>query len=122
MLFLCLKENKYCRRKGVHRMFDNKRYMTKGIDEEIPLEIQLYLWNCIDTLKEKGRELDYLQVFKLEKIKITFANMEYQMIEHRQEVPQFMMSYNIFPTEMVDANIFVIDDGRYSTMMLSAEY
>lgn len=36
-------------------MFDNDRYITKGIQAEIPLELQLFFWNCIDTRKIQGR-------------------------------------------------------------------
>ena len=42
-------------------MFNNKRYLTKGIDESIPLELQLFMWNCIDRMPEPK---DYLQVFE----------------------------------------------------------
>lgn len=28
-------------------MFDNDRYMTIGVKNEIPLELQLFLWNGI---------------------------------------------------------------------------
>ena len=44
-------------------MFDNQRFLTRGVDAEIPLELQLFLWSCIDRLPE---ERDYFQVFKLE--------------------------------------------------------
>lgn len=35
-------------------MFDNARYMATGIKNEIPAELQVFMWDCIDTLKEKG--------------------------------------------------------------------
>ena len=56
----------------------NERYMTRGIAETVHPEIVLLLWNLIDRLKEKGVELDYLQVFKL-----SILNGE-QIILHRQ--------------------------------------
>ena len=46
-------------------MFDNQRYITRGIDTEIPFELQLFMWDCIDRLPE---ECDYFQVFKLENL------------------------------------------------------
>jgi hypothetical protein len=102
-------------------MFDkNNRYMTKGIQHEIPLALQLFLWNCIDTLKEQGQELDYLQVFEI--ITERADDILFQKIEHRQEVPVYSMTYRILPTEIVNAKIFVIDDGKYSTMLLAKEY
>ncbi len=44
-------------------MFQNKRFLTRGVQAEIPMELQLFLWNCIDQLPE---ERDYFQVFKLD--------------------------------------------------------
>ena len=43
-------------------MFRSPRYMTKGIDEDIPFELQMFIWSCINALPE---ESDYLQVFEL---------------------------------------------------------
>lgn len=101
-------------------MFDNKRYMTTGIKNEIPLRIQLFMWSCIDTLKEQRQEVGYLQVFKLTKERAD--DIEYQLVEHRQEVPEYKKKFSIFPSEIVDAKIFIIDDGDHSTMMLAEEY
>jgi hypothetical protein len=103
------------------KMFDKyNRYTTRGIEREISIELQLYLWNCIDKLKEQGKELDYLQVFELTKER--FDDIYFQRIEHRQEVPEYRSEYNVFPTEMVNAKIFVIDDDTHSTMLLAEEY
>lgn len=101
-------------------MFDNNRYITKGVQQEIPLELQLFMWNCIDTLKEQGQELDYLQVFELTKERAD--DIFFQKIEHRQEVPKYSMTYRLFPKDMVETKIFVIDDGSHSTMMLAEDY
>ena len=101
-------------------MFGNNRYITKGVQQEVPLELQLFMWNCIDTLKEQGQELDYLQVFELTKERAD--DVFFQRIEHRQEVPKYSMTYRLFPKEMVNARIFVIDDGSHSTMMLAKDY
>lgn len=101
-------------------MFDNDRYITKGIDTKIPIELQLFLWNCIDILKEQRKELDYLQVFELTKQIVD--DVFYQKIEHRQEVPEYKQTYKIVDKEIVEAKIFVIDNGSYSTMMIAEEY
>lgn len=42
-------------------MLDNQRYLTKGVQAEIPLELQLFMWRCINRL---SKERDYIQVFK----------------------------------------------------------
>lgn len=50
-------------------MFDNKenRYITKGVNEQVPKEIQLYCWQLIDKKRSEAEtELDYLQIFIFE--------------------------------------------------------
>ena len=46
-------------------MFDNKRYLTRGIASKVPLTIQLLIWQMIDKLRDKRSKVDYLQVFKV---------------------------------------------------------
>lgn len=41
---------------------EKKRYLTRGIDETIPLELQLFMWNAIDNMPAPK---DYLQIFEL---------------------------------------------------------
>ena len=43
------------------------RYITRGANEKLDLRLQLILWSMIDKLNEEGKELDYLQVFKVRK-------------------------------------------------------
>lgn len=103
-------------------MFDNStRYITKGIQQEIPIELQLLLWRFIDALKDQMMEVDYLQVFELTIGKV--GDLPFQMIIHREESPQYSKTYKILTKEVVDAKIFVIDDENgHSTMMLAGEY
>lgn len=42
-------------------MFNNPRYVTSGINSELPLLTQIVLWGLIDTMEVA--EKDYLQVF-----------------------------------------------------------
>ena len=94
-------------------MFDNKRYLTRGIDSEIPLELQLFLWSCIDRLPP---ERDYLQVFALKPIGVM------QGITHRSEQPEYRMKYLIPSDKPITAKVYVIDSIDYSTMLLAEEY
>lgn len=96
-------------------MFAKDRYLTRGVSNEIPLEIQLLLWSMIGEVTVKK---DYLQVFEIEPIKDNLLR-----IEHRQEVPKYkkeIIVRNLGINSKV--KLFVIDDGEYSTMMLSEEY
>lgn len=100
-------------------MFTNKRYITRGIANEIPDEIQLVLWIMIENLSRSiPSGLDYLQVFWL-------SNQDgKQKIIHSQEQPEYrneiLVALLCQPVE--HAKIFVIDDGGHSTMMLAEEY
>ena len=45
-----------------YNMFENKRYITRGVSQKVDLPLQLFMWQCIDELDVPK---DYLQVFKL---------------------------------------------------------
>ncbi|PWX62873.1 hypothetical protein CYK82_13885 [Clostridium perfringens] len=95
------------------------RYITRGANEKLDLRLQLILWSRIDKLNDEGKELDYLQVFKIRKCK------EGIVIEHSQEVPEYKEKY-VLALNDIEVNetlkVFVIDDEEYSTMMLAEEY
>ncbi len=94
-------------------MFNNKRYLTCGIDSTIPLDIQLFLWGCVEKLPEPK---DYLQVFELKPVGCL------QSIIHTSEEPEYMMEY-LFPSDNpINEKVYVIDDGDHSTMLLASEY
>ena len=51
----------------VEYKFDGKKYVTKGIEETLPPDVQLFLFMCLNIMHDKTTgQLDYLQVFKLE--------------------------------------------------------
>ena len=93
---------------------DKPRYLTRGIDASIPLEIQLFLWNAIDNMPEPK---DYLQIFELTK------KSGLQCILHKSEQPEYNMTY-ILPTveNAIECKIYCIDSTDYCTMLLSEEY
>jgi len=92
----------------------NKRYVTRGINNAVPLLTQLFLWQCIDTL---DCPKDYLHVFKCS------VYDRKQKIIHIQEQPEYTKEY-LFNTDtpLFVGKIFSIDDGGHSTMLLSEEY
>lgn len=90
------------------------RYLTKGIDETIPLELQMFLWGAIDRMPEPK---DYLQVFRLSVVN------GLQVIEHTSEQPEYKIQYILTEIEeKVTAKIYVIDSEEYCTMLLAEEY
>ena len=93
-------------------MFNN-RYMTKGVQSEIPAVLQIFMWDCISSVPVQK---DYLQIFRLS---------EYngkQKIVHEQEVPEFKREYLLAIPEPINAKVYVIDDGDHCTMLLAEEY
>ena len=97
-------------------MFQNERYITSGIANELSLVLQATLWQLIDEMDVP--EKDYLQVFKLS------GSGSEQIIIHEQEQPEYKREHHI---KLCGASgfvgkIFVIDDGGHSTMMKASEY
>lgn len=94
-------------------MFKNQRYLTKGVQSEIPLELQLFMWSYIDRLPE---EKDYFQVFKMESLN------GIQKITHFSEQPAYCKEYLIPTAKPITAKVYIIDSNDYSTMLLAEEY
>ena len=94
-------------------MFNNQRYLTKGVQVGIPLELQLFMWGCIDKLPEKR---DYFQVFRLE----NFNGI--QKITHFSEQPEYHREYLIPTDNSITTKVYIIDSDEYSTMLLASEY
>ena len=72
--------------------FDSKKYVTKGIVEVLPPDVQLFLFMCLNIMHDKTTgQLDYLQVFKLE----TTGEERGRLlnIRHEQEQPEAHMDY-----------------------------
>lgn len=94
-------------------IFNNKRFITNGINTEIEPLLQILMWNLIDQMPVSKK--DYLQVFSLSesdgKLKIV----------HSQEEPEYEREY-VFNLKPITAKIFVIDDGTHSTMLMNFEY
>ncbi len=87
----------------------DNRYVTRGVNEEVDIRLQLIMWSMIDKLNDEGNvELDYLQVFKLRK------EGNKIVINQSQEVPEYSCTYEI---EIEDVQIddkikvYVIDSG-----------
>lgn len=97
-------------------MFENNkgRYLTRGVDAEIPLDIQIFMWEAVDNMPAPK---DYLQVFNLS------VENGLQVIKHTSEQPNFDMTYILTAlTKAVTAKVYIIDDGDHCTMLLAEEY
>ena len=95
------------------------RYITRGISEIVPLEIQLLMWNEVDEVVRKEK-VDYLQVFEFS------VKENHIVMEHRQEEPEYKQTIHLKKVEsylcLDKVKVFVIDDIDHSTMLLASEY
>ena len=98
----------------------DNRYVTRGLNEEVDIRLQLIMWSMIDKLNDEGNvELDYLQVFKLRK------EGNKIVINQSQEVPEYSCTYEIEIEDIQiegEIKVYVIDSGEYSTMLFPSEY
>ncbi len=94
--------------------FQNKRFITKGVNSYVSPLLQLFMWQLIDNMPPPK---DYLQIFKL-----TNKNGQ-QKIIHIQEEPKYKREYLLKTgTPIFEGKIYVIDDETHSTMLLAEEY
>ena len=95
-------------------MFDDQKFLTRGVMAEIPSWLTDLMWHMVLTMEVEGK--DYLQVFKLTKTPVG------QHIVHEQEQPPYRYELNVPCDDAVNAKVFVIYDLTHSTMLLSEEY
>ena len=88
-------------------MFDNQKFLTRGVMAEIPSWLTNLMWHMVLTMEVE--EKDYLQVFR-------------QHIIHEQEQPPYRYELDVPCDDAVNAKVFVIDDLTHSTMLLAEEY
>ena len=104
-------------------MFEpESRYVTCGINDELPGEIQMMLWLAIDSVRVlTDNKLDYLQVFTFKKISDDVLE-----VRHEQEQPARVWvhhtGYKDSYRHFIGEKVYVIDDGDHSTMLLAEEY
>lgn len=97
----------------VSYIFNNQKFITRGVAENIPIPLQLLMWEMIRTLPV---DKDYLQVFSLSE------KDGKQLIVHTQEEPEYEKEYVLNITPITTAKVFVIDDKTHSTMLMNYEY
>ena len=102
-------------------MFDNaNRYISRGINDEIPIDVQIFMWQLIEELKDTIEDIDYLQVFTISTVDESENTIR---IIHSQEVAEYKKIWIFKASEPCsEEKIFVIDDGSHSTMLLAEEY
>ena len=91
--------------KGGIDIFNNQKFITRGVAENIPIPLQLLMWEMIHNLPV---DKDYLQVFKCG------CCEGKQSVEHIQEEPEYKTRYLFNADTIFIGKIFVIDDGSFS--------
>lgn len=94
-------------------IFNNQKFITKGVSENIPIPLQVLMWEMIRTLPV---DKDYLQVFSLSE------KDGKQRIIHTQEEPEYEKEYVLNLNPITTGKVFVIDDKTHSTMLMNYEY
>jgi hypothetical protein len=97
-----------------------KRYLTRGINQELPLELQILIWSMVDHIVDSKTLTDYLQVFNFD------VKGDALIIRHSQEQPEYIKEHKIKMNQnyrsVVGRKVYVIDDVKHCTMLWSNEY
>ena len=94
----------------------DNRYVTKGVNDEVDIRLQVIMWSMIDKLKNEGNvEVDYLQIFKIRKEGNNIV------INQSQEVPEYLCTYEIEIEDIQiegEIKVYVIDNGFEGSIIL----
>ena len=99
------------------------RYITRGINESIPLDLQTLLWHMVEE-KDNQSHTDYLHIFKLQEDDNMLS------ITHEQEQPAYKLEYHytnyVKNQNAILKKVYVIReddvDVFYYVMLLPEEY
>ena len=98
----------------------DNRYVSRKVNEEVDIRIQMIIWSMIDKLKDEGViEVDYLQIFKIRK------DGKKIVINQSQEVPEHSCTYEVEIEDIQIDNViklYVIDNEGYSTIIFPEDY
>ena len=94
-------------------MFNNQKFLTRGIESEIPAWLVHLMWHMVLTMEIEKK--DYLQVFKLTKTPTS------QHIVHEQEQPPYRYELDVPCDDAVNATVFEIDNLTHSHMLHDEE-
>lgn len=95
------------------------RYITRGINESIPLDLQILLWNMVKE-RDNQPHTDYLHIFRLQEDENILS------ITHEQEQPAYKLEYHYINYVKNQNFFFQAEDGIrdvfYYVMLLPEEY
>ena len=99
------------------------RYITRGISEQLSLDLQILLWNMVKE-KDNQDHTDYLHIFRLQEDENILS------ITHEQEQPTYKLEHHytnyVKNQNAVPKKVYVIReddvDTFYYVMLLPEEY
>lgn len=99
------------------------RYITRGISEQLSLDLQILLWNMVKE-REDQPQTDYLHIFRLQEDNNMLS------VTHEQEQPVYKLEYSytnyIKNQNALSKKVYVIReddiDAFYYVMLLPEEY
>lgn len=101
-----------------------QRYMTKGIQETLPIQLQFFLWELQMNLRATKKDIDYLQVYHLSTI--AKDSKTFQVIHHKAEKPPYNAVYCLESEICFNDKIYIIsdkyEDSLVETMLFASEY
>ena len=100
------------------------RYITRGISEQLSLDLQILLWNMVKE-RDNQPHTDYLHIFRLQD-----EDNNILSISHEQEQPAYKLEYHYTNYEKnqnaLPKKVYVIReddvDVFYYVMLLPEEY
>jgi hypothetical protein len=95
------------------------RYMTRAINEELNIKIQILLWELLDSIAMKRKDkMDYLQVFEI------VNSGDNLKIINRQEQPAMKEELMIEQgsMDMDNLTVWIIDEPDNQTMLFPKDY
>ncbi len=101
-------------------MFTSPRYLTRNVQEQVPVEIQLLLWEQVDEQRSAKLPLDYLQVCTFARVGETLKLIVEQEQPKRITVTYLPWANDYLP--LPTKKIYLIDSVEYSTMLFAEEY
>lgn len=100
---------------------EHDKYITAGIQNEIPLPLIHLMWSMIEAIPPEI-ERDYLQVFEITgEVDASTGKVVKQAIRHFQEVPPYESHATCQSVGIRHRKVYVIDDGPYSVMCFPEE-
>lgn len=102
--------------------FIGLQYVTRGVHEAISMDIQMLLWRLIHQKRDRGVELDYLQVFELTHEQLDCVQSVQKILMRQGQPPMEEVVVEKSIVQPITTKIWVIDNGEYSTMLFPNEY